>query len=74
MADYIHKMFEMFIQRRWLKEIDHQLNAVNRSIRKAIKAKQSVDHGRFVLQKLIDEYNTRYHDGICVKEADHEAD
>ncbi len=68
LSDYAHEMFEMFVQKQWLKEIDRQINAVNRSINKARKAKQRVDKGRFVLQKLIDEYNTRYHDSLCAKE------
>ncbi len=74
LSDHIHVMFEMFVQKRWLKELDRQLSAVNRSSREAREAKQRADHELFVLHKLIDEYNTRYHDGIFVKEADHAAD
>ena len=70
--NYARDMFEMFVQKQWLKEINRQLASVNRAIKKARQAKQRVDHKRFVLQKLIDEYNARYDNGLSVKEVDHD--
>jgi hypothetical protein len=66
--DYIRELIELSARKCWLKEIDRQLVAVNRAIRKARRAKQAVDRQKFVLQKLIDEYNKRYNDRLNVQE------
>lgn len=68
MAEYIRDMFGLFVQEQWLKEINRQLNSVNRSINKARKAGRRVERKRYALQKLIDEYNARYNDGLGVRE------
>lgn len=68
MKEFIREMIELSARKCWLKEIDRQLETVNRSIRKVRRAQQAVDRQKFVLQKLIDEYNKRYHDGLGVKE------
>lgn len=70
MIDFIRALIELSAKERWLKEIDRQLESVNRAIRKVDRAKQNVDRQKFVLQKLIDEYNMRYHDGLNVQEVE----
>jgi hypothetical protein len=66
--EFIREMIELSAKKRWLKEIDRQLETVNRSIRKVRRAQQAVDRQKLILQGLIDEYNKRYHDGLGVKE------
>lgn len=71
MKEFIREMIELSARKRWLKEIDRQLETVNRSIREVRRSHQAVDRQKLILQGLIDEYNKRYHDGLCVKEEDH---
>ena len=73
MKEFIREMIELSAKKRWLKEIDRQLETVNRSIGKVRRAQQAVDRQKLILQGLIDEYNKRYHDGLGVKEEDHAA-
>lgn len=71
MKEFIREMIELSAKKRWLKEIDRQLETVNQSIRKVRRARQAVDRQKLILQGLIDEYNKRYHNGLGVKEEDH---
>lgn len=68
MIEYIQKMIELAAQKRWLKEIERQLNEVNRAIGKVRQAEQNVNRNKFVLKKLIDEYNSRFQECLEVKE------
>ena len=60
MKEFIREMIELSAKERWLKEIDRQLETVNRSIGKVRRAQQAVDRQKLILQGLIDEYNKRY--------------
>lgn len=70
MRDSIREWIELLEQERWLKKINRKLDAVNRAIGKVRSAKHDADIQRYELDKMIDEYNMRYHDGLAVKEVE----
>lgn len=70
MRDSIREWIELLEQERWLKKINRKLDAVNRAIGKVRSAKRDADIQRYELDKMIDEYNMRYHDGLAVKEVE----
>ena len=69
--EHIHEMFELHVKMLWLKEINIQLERVNRTARKIKRMKSKHERQNFVLKRLIEEYNKLYHDGLCTKEDEH---
>ena len=51
--DLLKRTLELWVQKRWLKEIDKCVNSYNKSKDKAARDK-------YVLSVMIDEYNKRY--------------
>jgi hypothetical protein len=52
--------FALWVRKRWLKEIDKAVNSYN-------KYKDKAERERYVLNKLIEEYNKIYNENLCGK-------
>ena len=53
----IKNLFDLWVRKRWLKEIDRSVNRYN-------KAKTKTAHEHYVMSALIKEYNKLYSDAI----------
>lgn len=53
--ELLKRSFELFVKKRWLKEIDSAVNSYN-------KSRDKLQRDTYVLSVLIKEYNERYPD------------
>jgi len=56
--DLFKRSFDLWVKKRWLKEID-------RAVERYKKASDKASRERYVLNKLLEEYSKIYGDDLC---------
>jgi hypothetical protein len=57
MADLLKRSFEVWVKKRWLREID-------KALKRAHKANNRAMRERYVVEKLIERYNEIYNENL----------
>ena len=63
MLDLLKRSFDIFVKKRWLKEID-------KAIDRHKKAQTKANREYYVLTKLVEAYNEKYNDNLWRAEDD----